>query len=1048
MTDPLGRLRDALADRYRLDRQVGAGGMATVYLAEDLKHRRKVALKVLRPELAASLGPARFVREIEIAAQLQHPHILPLLDSGEVEGFVYYVMPFVDGMSLRERLQKEGELPLTDAVRLVRDVADALSYAHQHGVVHRDIKPENVMLSGRHALVTDFGVAKAVSDAADAGGTTGLTTTGMALGTPAYMSPEQASADPGVDHRADLYSLGAMAYELVTGRPPFVFPTPQQLLAAHVTREPEPVGRQRPGLPPALEQVIMRCLAKRPADRWQSADEVVAQLESIGGLSGGMTPTQTRPVAAVVRGHWYGHPVRVAAIFAAVAAALLGLVWLLGRVVGLPGWVLPASAGLLALGLPIMLATGLVERRRAKLQATGTWRASQETALQGAFTWRRSVLGGATALGLLALATVAWLVLRSLGIGPAGTLVASGKLGERDRLVIADFDNRTADTTLGASLTEALRIDLAQTPIVTVMTGASIAEALRRMQRDPAKGLDAATAQELAQREGAKAILTGEVSPLGASYVLSARLVSAADRTELVALRETAKDATELLGAVDRLSKALRERIGESLRSVRTAEPLQQVTTTSLDALRLYSEAERESNIGSVDRSVPLLEQAVAADSGFAMAWRKLSVALFNLRQNPRRAVTAATRAYALRDRLPELEQAITTAWYFKVADYQPQRTIQAYRRVLELQPDNYIALNNLAVALEDQGDGAAAESLFVRASSVNRSSTHYIGRIRTELALGRLAAARASLDTFQQRVPGTPMLLQMRAAIQYAAGARDSARQSWEALAAPGQPVSLRSWGLGAQGNLAMLEGRLADGERLYEASAAVQRERGDAGVELTQQIAMAWADAMTRGRPELARQVVRQALQRTPLATLDPLDRPYLGLAQVFALTGDPAEARRLVKEYEAAVPEELRRSDEGRYVTAGWIAFAERRWADALAEFRRPELAPGCPRCTHEAEFMIQAAAGQPDSALRAYEQVLAATPSVFSLGAEANALPGIHRRAGELYESRGDRQKALDAYGRFVDLWRKADQELQPQVREVKERMAKLAGEPAR
>ncbi len=200
MSDLIDRLRSALADRYSIEKEIGAGGMATVYLAEDVRHHRKVAVKVLRSELAATLGPERFLREIEIAAKLQHPHVLPLYDSGEAQGFLFYVMPFVEGESLRAKIDREGELPVGEAVRIMRDVVDALAYAHEHGVVHRDIKPDNVMLSGRHAMVTDFGVAKAVSEAT---GRQQLTTAGVALGTPSYMAPEQAAADPHVDHRAD-----------------------------------------------------------------------------------------------------------------------------------------------------------------------------------------------------------------------------------------------------------------------------------------------------------------------------------------------------------------------------------------------------------------------------------------------------------------------------------------------------------------------------------------------------------------------------------------------------------------------------------------------------------------------------------------------------------------------------------------------------------------------------------------------------------------------------------------------------------------------------
>ena len=205
MTEPVSRLQTALADRYRIERELGQGGMATVYLAEDLKHHRKVAVKVLRPELAATLGPERFAREIEVAARLQHPHILGLLDSGDADGFFYYVMPYVEGETLRDRLARGGELPVPEAVRLLGEIAEALATAHRAGVVHRDIKPENVMLSGRHAMVMDFGVAKAVTEASSG---PQLTTAGVALGTPAYMAPEQATADPQIDGRVDIYALG------------------------------------------------------------------------------------------------------------------------------------------------------------------------------------------------------------------------------------------------------------------------------------------------------------------------------------------------------------------------------------------------------------------------------------------------------------------------------------------------------------------------------------------------------------------------------------------------------------------------------------------------------------------------------------------------------------------------------------------------------------------------------------------------------------------------------------------------------------------------
>jgi Tol biopolymer transport system component/tRNA A-37 threonylcarbamoyl transferase component Bud32 len=295
MSEAAARLAAALAGRYAIERELGQGGMATVYLAEDVRHHRRVAVKVLRAEIAATLGANRFFREIEVAARLQHPNILPLLDSGEAGDLLYYVMPYVEGESLRDRLARQGELPVHDAVRILIEVTDALAHAHANGVVHRDIKPDNIMLSGRHALVTDFGVAKAVSEAT---GRQTITTAGVALGTPTYMAPEQAVADPHLDHRVDIYAVGVLGYELLTGRAPFSVTTPQEMLVAHVTREPEPIDRHREGLSPALTQVLMKCLAKRPADRWQTADELLAQLEPLATPSGGITPTQSRPAVA------------------------------------------------------------------------------------------------------------------------------------------------------------------------------------------------------------------------------------------------------------------------------------------------------------------------------------------------------------------------------------------------------------------------------------------------------------------------------------------------------------------------------------------------------------------------------------------------------------------------------------------------------------------------------------------------------------------------------------------------------------------------------
>jgi serine/threonine-protein kinase len=270
------RLTESLAGRYRLVREIGRGGTSIVYLAEDLKHERYVAVKVLRPEIAAALGQDRFLREIKIAANLAHPHILPLHDSDQAGVFLYFVMPVIEGETLRERLTR-GPLTIEEVVAVLRDVLGALQYAHERRVVHRDIKPENVMLTGRRALVADFGVAKALSDAATE---SDADTLGNAIGTPAYMAPEQASADPEVDHRADLYGVGVLAYELLTGAPPFQGDSLRAVVAAHIGEQPRLVSDRRHDIPPALTRLVMRCLEKDPARRWQSASDILSYLET------------------------------------------------------------------------------------------------------------------------------------------------------------------------------------------------------------------------------------------------------------------------------------------------------------------------------------------------------------------------------------------------------------------------------------------------------------------------------------------------------------------------------------------------------------------------------------------------------------------------------------------------------------------------------------------------------------------------------------------------------------------------------------------------
>ncbi|MBI3982980.1 MAG: serine/threonine-protein kinase [Gemmatimonadetes bacterium] len=299
MADPQAdRLKSALADRYSIERELGAGGMATVYLARDLKHDRQVAVKVLKPELAAVVGAERFLGEIKVTANLQHPHILPLHDSGEAEGFLFYVMPYVEGESVRERLTREKQLPVADAVRIATEVAAALDYAHRRGVIHRDIKPENILLHDGQALVADFGIALAVSSAGGAR----LTETGMSLGTPHYMSPEQAMGEREITARSDVYALGVTLYEMLVGEPPFTGPTAQAIVAKLLTDDPHPIAQLRRTVPPHVEVAVMTALEKLPADRFTSgaafAEALAAGSVRVGGVSRRIATARVAPTGA------------------------------------------------------------------------------------------------------------------------------------------------------------------------------------------------------------------------------------------------------------------------------------------------------------------------------------------------------------------------------------------------------------------------------------------------------------------------------------------------------------------------------------------------------------------------------------------------------------------------------------------------------------------------------------------------------------------------------------------------------------------------------
>ena len=425
MDELRGRLEQALAATYVFQRELGGGGMSRTYLAVEQALNRRVVVKVLAPELLAGISVERFRREVLLGAQLQHPHVVPVRTAGDAGGVPWFSMPYVDGDSLRHRLE-HGAVGTGEVISILRDVARALAYAHGHGIVHRDIKPDNVLLSAGSATVTDFGIAKAITAArTDGGGRQAtLTQVGTAIGTPTYMAPEQAAADPNADHRVDLYAFGVMAYELIAGQPPFRGSTPARLLAAHMSEAPRDLRSVRPEIPPALADLIMACLAKDPDDRPQQARELVRVLETV--TSSG----NTAAVPEALRGGRI--PVAKALGLWAAATAGVGVTaWAASDVIGLPDWVLPGSLGVMLAGLPVIGVTAFVQRTAhlayvttprhtpgGGLPAQGTL-ATLALKASPHVSWRRAWVGGSIALGAFAALVVGFMVTRAFGIGPA-----------------------------------------------------------------------------------------------------------------------------------------------------------------------------------------------------------------------------------------------------------------------------------------------------------------------------------------------------------------------------------------------------------------------------------------------------------------------------------------------------------------------------------------------------------------------------------------------------------------------------------------------------
>ncbi|MEE9245773.1 MAG: tetratricopeptide repeat protein, partial [Gemmatimonadota bacterium] len=604
-----------------------------------------------------------------------------------------------------------------------------------------------------------------------------------------------------------------------------------------------------------------------------------------------------------------------------------------------------------------------------------------------------------------------------------------GVLEAREPIILADFQNSAGDPVLARAVTEAFRIDLAQSPLVTVVAPSFVEKALSRMQVHPETSLDLDLAREIAIREGIKAVMGGEITTVGAGFVLSAQLVSAEGGEVLAAYRETSKDSTAIIRAIDRLSKKLRERIGESLKTIRANEPLDQVTTASLKALRKYSQAVSAIEEGDASKGRALLEEAVELDTAFAMAWRKLGVvAIGRTRQ-----VEALTKAFQHRDRLTDRERYLTLGTYYGSVTDEREKAITAYRTLLDTYPNDSWALNNLANLYYGARDYTRAEDMYRRAIEADSfSAVSYSNLVSVKFGLGKFEEAEATLERLAEYFPDHPNIASYRINLASARGAYEAAEVQAQAFKEAHKGEVYRQ--LGANQlliGLAIVRGRLAEAERLSLEVLDALEKLGLGGGQLDVQIGLASMDVWFRGDTASGQRRVEAAVERTPLEEIDPLNRPYLSLARFYALAGRPDRTHATLAEFDAAVEPELRRDAENdRHGILGIIALNDGRYSDAVEEFRRSDEG-ACAICVFPGLGLAFDHAGEADSAIAYYEGYVTG-PWLFRLDEDAIFLAMCYERLGALYEERGEPEKAIRYYGRLVELWKDADPELKPRV----------------
>lgn len=761
---------------------------------------------------------------------------------------------------------------------------------------------------------------------------------------------------------------------------------------------------------------------------------------------------------------------QVLLVYGATSWIVLQVVEVLMEGLGLPGWVFPVAIILLLVGLPVVLATAFVQEGGPELRSgdptlhpelgrypevdgtgdveppSGPPAGEESGGFRALLTWRNAVIGGVLAFALLGVAVTGYMVMRIAGIGPVGTLIARGALEERETMVLAEFEAPGSSPELGDVVTEAMRIDLHESPVVTVADPARISRALERMGRQPSAPLDEELARELAVREGIAAVLTGRISAVGGRYLLSARLVRPGDGTQLLGEQVEAADSTAILDAIDELSGTLRERIGESLSSVRASERLERVTTSSLEALRKYSQALGALSGFDLERGRVLLREAVALDSTFAMAWRKLGVVHAN-RNEMAEANAAFERAYALRDRLGDRERYHTEGIYHQFVTEDLDRAAAAYRSLLEQYPEDTWALNNLSIVLSEQGDEDRAEELLLRAIATGQAGvSEYTNLIEGRVGDGRLAGADSILGAFAREYPDHPLVHPYRALISYRQGAYGTAVEAMDSFLAvtPGQTEPQIRGRIERTHLLAAL-GRFEEAaETLVEAL----RRMGLAGwgARFVDHAALfAIVELAVLGDTVGAVERVEEALADHPLDEIPVADRPVTPLAALAAMRGRAGEAREYVAagDGDEAPPGEVEEV-ELPFGIAMLLAGAQGRWEE-VRERSAPELREErCDRFCLALLARAYAATGSPDSARVAYERFLEEFDGgpVEGLFVDALWRARIHEDLASIYREAGRAGDEAEQLRELVALWEDADPPLRPRVERARERLRAL------